>query len=60
MEQIFSLCPHLSSAQIFRICDWYNDDKYGTPGVDIDVLAQIQSQAGDLSKVFLEDKGKQK
>lgn len=42
-----SLCPALTTQQLYRISTMYWDDKYGTHSVNADVIAQMRQQMSD-------------
>ncbi|CAI5530892.1 unnamed protein product [Closterium sp. Naga37s-1] len=55
LEELRMLCPDLSMNQLVHMCIWYEDDKYGTKGVDPSVIEQMWSEMVDDSPMLLRD-----
>ncbi|CAI7824141.1 unnamed protein product, partial [Closterium sp. NIES-53] len=55
LEELRMLCPDLSMNQLVHMCIWYEDDKYGTKGVDPIVIEQMWSEMVDDSPMLLRD-----
>lgn len=55
LEEIKELCPDLSTNQLVHMCIWYEDDIYGTKGVDPAIIEQMWSEMLDESPMLLKD-----
>ncbi|CAI5502052.1 unnamed protein product, partial [Closterium sp. Naga37s-1] len=55
LEEIEELCPDLTLNQLVHMCIWYEDDAYGTKGVDPSVTERMWALMVDDCPMLLRD-----
>ncbi|GJP48240.1 hypothetical protein CLOM_g7505, partial [Closterium sp. NIES-68] len=55
LEEIEELCPDLTLNQLVHMCIWYEDDAYGTKGVDSSVIERMWALMVDDCPMLLRD-----
>ena len=55
MEDIQRQFPSFSAKQLSKLCLWYEDEIYHTPGFDPDVNYEMSDLANDDEDEYLED-----